>query len=761
MKLRRQSKKYTYSLYLGFIAFSLNSLSAHAVTYNYPTAGGGTLAVAPQALANGDTLNINSGTFQTTSATNYTVNSSAATATGTTINVLAGATLGYAGTNTGGAAIFSSRADAGVTTSTIAITGNLSIDAGLYAIYLNNSNATVNDTYNITLNSGSYVSGAILSSGVKNVSLTMSGTANVVGNINMNVNGTLGTSNSVLTLNSSANYTANSQLANIGLITLTGNSTLTINAFNTNVNALTIANGSTVNLNYALLGVSASDGAITNNGTFNIAANISKTGTFTGTGTNVVTQNVDIATSSCAVTHTTMVLSDILNYGAINLTTGGVGFSSSSNFDVTYEGGYFPGGTYTLVDGNAAPTLGTLSYPASTLFLTFAQPTIAGNNVTMLVTRTPFTNYATNSLTEAIATNLESLGADNPNSSMVAVLNGVEASTTGGATENALEQLAPLISAPVYGFQVQSQSLAQVQLRLAELRSGITSYYAGDIGKDNHLWIRGLGGYANQLAKDDTFGYYARTGGAAIGFDRNLDTKYTVGAAFVYANSHITDKVNQVSNTQLKSYIGIGYGTYNYDDITYLDWMLGVTANNFDSTRYINLNNVYIGTATASYSSQQVAASILWGKNYSLFDFLQANPEGSVLYTFAKQYLYDEMGAEGANLAIQRPNSDILQLGLGCKLSTPILLNPGIMIPEIHGTAFYYPITGKQNNIFNFVAGGGPMTSIFNMSRTGLRVGGALTVAVQDRLEVKFNFDYDIQDRYTGYSVYLDLRYTL
>jgi autotransporter family porin len=737
-----------------------------AVIYNYPTAGGGTLAVAPLALANTtDTLNVNSGTFATPSSSSvvYTVDSSLATTTGTTINVASGATLGYLGSNSGGAAINSNRSDPNATTSTINISGNVNCGPGLYGINLTNSNGGSLDTYTINLNANSSVTGAILTNGIKNLTLNLYDNVTVNGTINLQTNGTL----SLLNMNSGT-FTQTYALNNIGTMIIHSGSTFNLNTTTSNINQVVVLLGGTLNVNSQLNGISVSDGGISNNGTMNITTNIAKTGQFSGSGTNNISGGangapITVSTSTYAMTTHQAVLNDILDYGYMSLTSATLNVQF---FNATYpSNGYFPAGTYTLLNSTSPPTIGFTNKPSDTMFLSFGSPTINGNQVRMTITRTPYTQYTTSALTTSIASNLETLGANNPSSDMVTLLNALESSTTQSGLNSALQELAPLISAPIYGFEVQNNSMYQAQLRLAELRddssSYIGSYIAGDIAHDTNIWLRPFGSYANQQPIDESFGYYGSSGGIAVGLDRQLDFHYTVGAGFAYVLSHIQDKVNQDSETKVKSYIGIVYGSYNSTETNYLDWLVAVTANNFDANRYISINSNYNQTALSSYGSQQIAAKFIWGKNLSAFNFMQFNPELFTQYTFAKQYTYSESGATGANLQISRSNANILQVGVGCKASTPVLVNPGIIVPEIHASAYYNPLNSTQNTYFNFIQGGSQMTTFMNLSRTGLRVGGALTIAVMDKMQVKANFDYDIADRYNGYTVYLNLRYLL
>ncbi len=140
-----------------------------------------------------------------------------------------------------------------------------------------------------------------------------------------------------------------------------------------------------------------------------------KYGTYTGSGINQVYEGaatgLSITTANYSVTNHYVVMTDLNNYGNITLATADF---TASNFKVIYgtggnTAGYFPGGTYTLVTA----TNGTVSTPtwntsiASSLFLSFAQPTVVGNDtIQMVVTRTPFTSYASSPLTQSIAANI-------------------------------------------------------------------------------------------------------------------------------------------------------------------------------------------------------------------------------------------------------------------------------------------------------------------------------------------------------------------
>jgi len=720
-----------------------------------------------QLIPGGETFTVQSGTMATSgSSFAYTLDMSLLTA-GNTDNIIVnpGATLSYSGTNSAGSPIYSVRSNNASVTTNITNNGIITNGTGLYAIYLTNVNASPNDSHSI-LNTGS-ITGSIVTSGVKQVALEIRGAAaSVIGTIDLAVV-TGGTSS--LSITQGANFTPSQSISNISLLTVDGTTTpssLTLNNLSSDIKQLTITTGGTVNVNSQLIGVTGTDGPIQNNGTLNIAAAISKTGTLSGTGTNVVSEtvNVNVAPTYQIANHTAF-MGDILNYGNMSLTGASTTFTTT-NFAVTGGAGYFSAGTYTLLTSPGTISVAnsaTIPVPTSTLFLNFNTPVI--NNATtpktikITVNRTPFNTYASTTLTQAIGVDLEIIGATTTSSDMVNLLNAIEASTNASQVEYSLQQLAPLTTAPIFGIEVQNNTMRQVQLRLAELRDRDT-YFAGDIAKDNYIWVRPFAGYANQQPKDDSFGYYGSGGGVAAGFDRNLGANYNIGAAGAYALSHVKDKVNMESRTEIKSYIGMVYGSYNFPDTHYFDWIVAVVANNFNASRVVNINGYY-QTPMSSYGSQQISFKGLWGREFPAFGFMQLTPLATAQYTFAKQYEYTESGGAATDLTISRTNSNLVQLGLGAKAAVPLWVNPSIIVPEIHALAFYNPVIGQQNSVFSFVDGGGQMISLFDLSRTGLIYGGALTIAVVDKLEVKFNIDFNIQDRFNSYVVYMNLRYAL
>ncbi len=753
MDLLRQPK---YKLWC--TGFCLSMLAMNVQASSFPG------VTAPYVLPNGQTLTIFSGNMQTTNNSNYTVQAGL----GSTITVNSGATLSYNGTDSSGNAIRQNRDNAtnSGTTDTVNNYGDI-YSNGPIAIYYGNSAAAPANS--VVINNYGTIEQAIYTSAPLNSTvniLTLSGDIN--GNINLGFaaggssNLNIGSADGGVTLYP-ANFTSKGILQNIQNFNVYSGSNLNLNTQSISITNFNVLAGATATINYPLAG---SGGAISIAGTLTLSGSIYNTGSFSCSGTTIAAQNVSVNTSNFVVSGVyKSQIYDVLNYGVLNLTAATV--NTISNFQLSYTGGYFPGGTYLLATGQGAIAATTFANPASqnTMFLTFGTPYVGGTgnkSVYTTITRRGYNQFVSNTLAQAVGYSLEDIGVNNPSNDMVQVLNAVELSTSSDQLQNALLQLTPLISAPIFSFQIQNQSLDQVELRIAELRNqGRSSYFAGDSSRENHIWLRPYGDYANQDELDDCFGYYATTGGVAIGFDRDLDEKYNLGIAGSYSLSRVRDKLTGDSQTNVKSYGGTLYGTYNFDESRYLDWMTGVLVNSYNATRVIAINGLFLN-AQSEYDSQSFAAKGIWGKDYAAYDFLQVTPEASLLYMFNKQYTYAETGAPGANLNIQLNNNNIVQLGLGGKVSTPVLLNPGIFVPELHAMAYYNVVNPKMNTTFGFVEGGTQqIISTFSPGRSQLVLGVAFTIGVVESLEAKFNYDVLFADRLRNHAFYLNFRYLL
>lgn len=729
---------------------------AYAVAYNFP----GNNPPLVMDAATSDTLDVNSGTMQTSgAATEYTVDFSSPSGAGTIgITVDAGATLSYAGTNSLGKTINGTMNTANSVATTVTNNGTISSGTGLFGIFVQNATA---NTGTLTIDNSATIVGGIMTNNLQTVNLNLTGNATIEGGVNMS-----GGTTRQITINT--DFTTGGTYDGMTFINIASGS-LTQNHTFTEIGGMGIAAGATYNVNATLSG---STGNITNAGTINMSADINKTGSLitNGSGNTRILQSVSstVPTYDNSATHTAVV-QDLNNIGHLTLSSATT--VNLATFTAQYTGGYLTTGTYTLFTATSGIDSGptTINAPSNTLFLNFGAPTSNGTNITMQVTRTPFSTFADNPFTTNIGIMAEGLGNNSPTNGTLNLLNGIEACGNRGCLENSLKQLAPLSTAPVYAYHVENVTIRQTEMRLAALRNGVYSagetndydqFILGELMRENYMWIRPYAAYANQDPTEDLFGYYATTGGIAIGFDRALDVHYNLGVSLAYSTSNVKEKLMPLSSTQVKSYQGILYGTYKFTESRYMDWFASITANNYTGNRVMQINS-FIAEAAHKSSSQHFTTKGIWGTNFAAFDFLQVNPEASLLYTYSKQYTYQETNAGAANLIVNRQDSNLVQMGFGTKLSTPISVIPSVIIPEVNAFYYYNPVAGKQKTTFNFVEGADQTIGRFTPSRSLVRYGAALTIGIFDRAQLKFAIDGEAGNHYSGYYLYLNFKMLL
>ncbi len=753
----------------------LGSGIANATDYYFPGSGSLTAAVAPQTLAGGDTLRVNSGTLQTTNSTIYTVN----TLGTATINTQAGSSISYAGNNTSGAALYTDTANA-ADTQLFNIRGTISKGTGGYAIYYRNSNASNSDSVRINLYSGAVINGDIASYNTSatfnSYNIQIAGDVQILGNLyGSNGQPFYGTafSNAMyggLGIGEDSNgvafpgtsFVTQGEL-NIIILNVFSSCSCTINYPAT---VAAIQGGSNANVYINNL-VTASQIDLTGaNNNLIVSANLNMTGAL-----NTIESYNFIATKPITVTFDATVgsrifdidntyisrLHDQLNYGQLNLRLSS-GTVTIPAINVQYTGGYLAGGSYSLFSSDIANSTSTTvgSIPTNTMFLSFSTPDIFSNQITMLITRTPFQAIATNSTAQDIGTSLEYIGGHYPNTSNMAILNVLETSTSADQLNDYLLQLAPLASATTQSLNVQNLSIRQPMTRLADTRS----YSAGDGYADKNVWIRPFGDSVTQHTINSINGYNAKTAGIALGFDKDFNPVTTVGVAVSYAYAQITDKVHSNSHTYLDSYQGMVYGSMFFaeDDSLYWDWLGAMAHNSYDGIRNISLNTLNL-TTRSEYGNNNYSVLSVLGKAYQMSRKNKIMPELSAQYTFINGYSYTESGAPGANLFVNKPDSNIIQLGAWLRSTSLVECKNGDLIPEAHIAGLYNVLNTNQDIGFQFVDGGGQILSNMGPNNGAVRIGGALTFATLNNLELKLNFDVELQNLYTDYSAYFNVHY--
>lgn len=555
----------------------------------------------------------------------------------------------------------------------------------------------------------------------------------------------------------------------ISSITVATGSTLTVGTTVTNFNSLSLGNGSlvisstgflTVDDNHTITG----SGNITNNGSLTVDnASLTSGGAFTNssTGNLVLLGTPTLTFSGSSFTNEGTIFAQFntsndlpfINCSGIS----GAVTISSGTIIIGYNNNYIAGGDYTLLTSNAAVTIGGYALPQPSRYISAWALTASGPNVNVTVTRDGFGNHALTPRAVEIGNFMEQIGSGSPTQAQIDLLNALEAIETDDELTAELLSLLPADSAPLQTLEMISQSLRPVEMRLPMLRNPILAYAAGDASWGQHgLWIRPFSSSGHQFGNESLAGYRARTNGLAFGFDVEALSWVTLGIAGSMSKSTVTQDDNSNTFTNISNYQGMIYGTLKYPYDSYLDWIIAIGNNNYNSTRNIPLIET---DAVATYAGQQFTAKAMASKQFIMWEYYLFEPFSSAQYSFVRNSNYEENGAGPWNTSVTQDNMNLLRLGVGGDFSVPFDVKNSTSIPAVHAGIFVDAIGGAQDSNVMFISGGPIITSSVSQSRLMILLGASLTVSITDHLELMANYDYEIRRNYNAHEAFLNLRY--
>ena len=398
--------------------------------------------------------------------------------------------------------------------------------------------------------------------------------------------------------------------------------------------------------------------------------------------------------------------------------------------------------------------------------LSFAA-TVSSNDLIVTATRTPtYSNTAPSGGAAGASSALTSLSDAGATGDLQTVLQALDG-LTGEAQGNAIATTIPQVNGgtSVTAISATTQTLGTVSTRLAELRSGLdladrTGVSAGNHAKGIGVWIQGFSNFADQARRRQIEGFRASTWGAALGGDKTIGEKVTVGGAFSYARTNVNSKGTSNGNgsgSDLASYQGTLYASYDRESY-YVEGMVNVGFNDADGVRKIVIDTLR-RTAKSDYWSQQYTGKVSGG-----YDFKRGNvtvtPTASLQYTHLDVDGYTETGANDLNLIVESQDYNVLQTGLGGKVAYNIETKKGTLVPELSAVWLYDFIGDKQQSTSTFNAGGGSFgTDGAEPPQHSAAVGVGLSFRSSANITLAANYDAEIKSNFLAHSGRLKLRY--
>lgn len=298
-----------------------------------------------------------------------------------------------------------------------------------------------------------------------------------------------------------------------------------------------------------------------------------------------------------------------------------------------------------------------------------------------------------------------------------------------------------------------------VSTRLAASREGTqtaglqqSGVAAGDDTRRNGAWMKATGGIATQKARNGVAGGRTNTYGATIGLDNKVTETLRLGGALSYAQSDVKGKDSGQSKTDINSYQVALYGAYEPGRY-FVEGQLAWAYNTIKTSRRITFGGLN-RTASGEYDAHQYSASTAVGMPLHK-GAVTLTPKAGMFYSYNSPSSYTETGAEGSNLTINPPSTQILEGSLGGVVAYDHTMRSGAELrPELRAAALYEFLGDDATATAKYAGAGATIqTPGLKPSKLGGTVGAGMGYTTSDGVwEVRADYDAELRAGYVSHN---------
>ncbi|WP_188261945.1 autotransporter outer membrane beta-barrel domain-containing protein [Azospirillum tabaci] len=303
-----------------------------------------------------------------------------------------------------------------------------------------------------------------------------------------------------------------------------------------------------------------------------------------------------------------------------------------------------------------------------------------------------------------------------------------------------------------------------VQGRMAALRADGLAKSAAPLatpeaegGTALGLWARALGRFANSDGDGNAAGYRQRTGGIALGADRDLSDTMTAGAAFGYQRTAV-DVRNSGDRTDIDSYGAALYGTYRVG-AWFVDAQAMYGFGQYDSRRVLQIGspNAVNGSAQSDSDGHAFGAAI--GTGYAmLWNGTRIEPFAGLRFDRVTRDGFSETGAGALGLSVDDTDLSTLRTSLGLRTSWRLKAGETALEPELRARwdHDFLDVTARSGAR---LLGASYTVSGTQPGRDAAVLGAGLTADLGDRFQAYGSYDAELRRDATGHTLSGGLRY--
>lgn len=450
---------------------------------------------------------------------------------------------------------------------------------------------------------------------------------------------------------------------------------------------------------------------------------------------------------------------------------------------VTGEGYIGNGALFNIVENtndafNGADNNNVLT--GNTATLSFTVSGTSGNNLVIVVSRTPLNEVIAGGLQDAvnaaavgaaIESNGSALadGAGNVVSDYQRVAGAPASLATPALTREFLNRMAPDVngSVNIASSQATNAAVGTVVTRMAKLNDGLADvstggyYSAGDVRYGHGFWMQGFMSLDRQKNRLGITGFDADTFGLAFGADSLIEDNWRLGASIGGAQSKVESKHKNINRLDIAHISLVGYTQIEFTEQFYADGILSYVYHDYDSNRQIpgaGFDRVALGR----YDGHQTSFRIGTGYKMHNENWI-VNPNGYFQFSHLNIEEYTETGGGSASLFVN--GASVKEAIIAGDMRLTYNDNVEQMVPTVHAGFTYDFIAESHRTTSQFTAAAKPVGAAFvsegaKIPRFGYAFGFSFMLPRGNGWEFTAAYDFYAKTDFQSHSANLNFRYT-
>ncbi len=281
---------------------------------------------------------------------------------------------------------------------------------------------------------------------------------------------------------------------------------------------------------------------------------------------------------------------------------------------------------------------------------------------------------------------------------------------------------------------------------LAGVGSGLGLNTTPDASGNTSYWVEGVASFGTRDASGGFSGSEFSSNGITVGVDKRINKDLAVGVGLGYARDKATIGTDGSVNRS-KGYALAVYGSYQVQDNTYIDALLGVGSLDFDTKRFVLPANDF---ALGQRGGTQWFGSLTGGYEWRDRDLL-VSPYGRIDFSTDRLRSSTETGASAFALTYFGQTSTSIQGALGVRAESAHATSFGYAVPKVRaelrhefrgsGEAFVGYADQPGGPRFGLLSGGGARNSVVLGIGSEFLMRDGLTLSVEYQLSHSFSND--------------------